>query len=105
MGIKHFPAPKTHPSSVGLAKRYVQLVMGILKRKIQNKDKKLWDTILASAVRTVNTRGIKVHGYTPSELLLGYNPRSGPTDNISAHILEDAIDENTYGIHLARADE
>ena len=26
-GIQHFPAPKTHPSSGGLAERYVQLVM------------------------------------------------------------------------------
>ena len=105
LGIKHFPAPKTHPSSVGLAERYVQLVMGIMKRRIQGTDKRFWDTLLASAVRTLNTRAVKVHGFTPSELLLGYNPRSGPKDDISAHILVDAIDEHAYGIHLARTDE
>ena len=104
-GVKHFPAPKTHQSSVGLAERYVQLVMGILKRRIQGSDKRLWDTLLASAVRTLNTRGVEVHAFMPSELLLGYNPRSGPIDDINAHILNDAIDEHAYGIHLARVDE
>ena len=104
-GIKHFPAPKTHPSSVGLAERYVQLIMGILRRRIQGNNKELWDTLLASAVQTLNTRGVKVHGYTPSELLLGYNPRSGPKDDITAHILMDAIDGTAYGVHLARTEE
>ena len=105
MGIKHFPAPKTHPSSVGLAERYVQLIMGILKRRIQGNDKRLWDTLLASAVRTLNTRAVKVHGFTPAELLLGYNPRSGPADDISTFILNDAIDKDAYGIHLTRMEE
>jgi hypothetical protein len=105
LGVKHFPAPKTHPSSVGLAERYVQLIMGILKRRIQGTDKKLWDTLLASAVRTLNTRGVKVHGFTPSQLLLGYNPRSGPEDDINVHILNDAIDSMAYGVHLARMEE
>ena len=49
-GMKHFPAPKTHPSSVGLAKRYMQLIMGILKRKIQGNDRRIWDTLIPSAV-------------------------------------------------------
>ena len=73
-GIKHFPAPKSHPSSVGLAKQYLQLLMGILKRRVQNTGKTLWDTLIHSTVQTLNTRGVKVHGFTPSELLLGYNP-------------------------------
>ena len=94
-----------HPSSVGLAERYVQLVMGILRRRIQGGNKDLWDKLLASAVQTLNTRGIKVHGFTPSELLLGYNPRSGPKDDITAHILLDGIDSNAYGVHIARLDE
>src|SRR5205085_6944730 len=50
-------------------------------------------------------RGVKVPGYTPSGLLLGYNPRAGPTDDITAHILMDGIDSNAYGIHFARTEE
>ena len=104
-GIRHFPAPKTHPLLVGLAERYVQLIMGILRRRVQGSNKDLWDTLLASAVQTLNTRGIKVHRFTPSELLFGYNPRSGPKDDITAHILLDGIDSNAYGVHLARLEE
>ena len=40
-GIKHFLAPKTHSSSVGLAEWYVQLILGILKRRIQGNDKRI----------------------------------------------------------------
>ena len=79
--------------------------MGILKRRIQGNDKRIWDTLISSAVQTLNTRGVKVHGFSPSELLLGYNPRSGPTDDITTHILHDTIDANAYGIHLARLEE
>ena len=79
--------------------------MGILKRRIQGNDKRLWDTLLASAVRTLNTRAVKVHGFTPAELLLGYNPRSGPADDIGTFILNDAIDKDAYGIHLTRTEE
>ena len=40
LGIRHFPAPKTHRSSGGLAERYVQLVMRIMKWRIQGTDKR-----------------------------------------------------------------
>ena len=72
-GIQHFPTPKWHPSSVGLAERYVQLLMGILTRRVQTTSKRMWDTVIPRALRTLNTCGPKVHAYTPAELLLGYN--------------------------------
>ena len=104
-GIRHFPATMTPPSSVGLTERYVQLIMGILRRRVQGSNKDLWDTLLASAVQTMNTWGIKVHGFTLSELLFGYNPRSGPKDHVTEHIPFDGIDSNAYGVHLARLEE
>ena len=104
-GIRHFPATKTPSLSVGLAERYVLLIMGILCRRLQGSNKDLWDTLLASMVQTLNTWGIKVHRFTPSELLFGYNPRSGPKDDITEHILLDGIDSNAYGVHLARLKE
>jgi hypothetical protein len=104
MGIKHCPAPKTHPSSVDLAEKYVQLLMGILKRRVQGGDKRLWDTLIPSATRTLNTCGIRVHGYTPSELLLGNNPWSGPADDITAHQILDGLDEKAHGLHLVQID-
>ena len=72
-GIKLIPAPKSHSSSVGLAERYVQLLMRILKRRVQTTSKRMWDTVIPRALRTLNTCGAKVHAYTPAELLLGYN--------------------------------
>ena len=79
--------------------------MGILRRRIQGGNKDLCDPLLASAVQTLTTRGIKVHGFTPSELLLGDNPRSGPKEDITAHTLLDGIDSNEYSVHLGRLDE
>jgi len=35
--VRHFPAPKTHPSSVGLAERYVQILMSMLRATMQDK--------------------------------------------------------------------
>lgn len=31
-GVRHYPAPKSHPSSVGLSERYVQLVLHALRK-------------------------------------------------------------------------
>jgi len=33
----------------------------------------MWGTFLLSAVIAINTRAVKVHGFTPSEILLGFN--------------------------------
>ena len=79
--------------------------MGILKRRVQTTRKDLWDTLLPSAVMTLNTRGVQVHGFTPSKLLLGYNPRAGPLDDISAHIILDQLDGAAHGMRLAQLDE
>ena len=75
--IQHFPAPKSHPSSVGLAERYVQLLMTALRTTIisQKGAGDTWDRFIPSTVHAINTRTLRVHGYTPSELLLGFNPR------------------------------
>ena len=103
--IKHFPPPKSHPSSVGLVERYVQLLMGILKRRVQTDSKNIWDKLIPRAVHTLNTRRVKVHGFTAYELLLGYNPCAGPIDNINAHIVLDGIGEATHGMWQAMLDE
>ena len=79
--------------------------MGILKRRVQTTNKTMWDTLIPSAVQTLNTRGVKVHGYTPAELLLGYNPRAGPLDDITAHIILDGLDGSAHGLRLTNLDE
>ena len=47
-----------------------------------------WDQFIPTAVHAINTRTLRVHGFTPSELLLGFNPRlptSLPAPIESAH--------------------
>jgi len=74
-GIQQFPAPKTHPSSVGLLERYIQLVLyGIRKIVVGGGEILRWSDYLEQVVHSMNTREVRVHGFTPAELLLGYNP-------------------------------
>jgi len=78
LSVVHLPAPKSHPQSVGLAERYVKLLVDGLKvtimgKKLQQED---WDLVVDSVVNAINTRVLSVHGFSPAELLLGYNPRS-----------------------------
>jgi len=76
LSVRHMPAPKSHPQSVGLAERYVKLLVDGLKvtimgRKLPQED---WDLVVDPVVHAVNTRVLSVHGFSPAELLLGYNP-------------------------------
>jgi hypothetical protein len=74
-GVRQFPAPKTHPSSVGLLERYVQLVLyGIRKIVVAGGDINQWSSYLDQVVHSMNTRVVRVHGYSPAELMFGYNP-------------------------------
>ena len=74
-GVTHFHAAISHPSSVGLAERYVQMTVGRLRLKcIDCKDASHWGLLVRDAILDINTRCIRIHGYTPAEILLGYNP-------------------------------
>ena len=73
--VVHLPASKSHPQSVGLAERYVRLLVDGLKvtviaSKAAPTD---WDLYVDSVVHSINTRILRVHGFSPAELLLGYN--------------------------------
>ena len=121
-GVRQFPAPKTHPSSVGLLERYVQLVLyGIRKIVVGGGEILRWNEYLDQVVHSMNTREVRVHGYTPAELLLGYNPvrhhhEFTVRDHQAAQDLQDRQaswdhreDEDFLGpqhdVHLASRDE
>ena len=74
--VKHLPAPRQHPQSVGMLEQHVQLVMGILRKHVQNKDKLQWNTFLQEIVSNKNTRVLCIHGQSPAGLLFGFTPRS-----------------------------
>ena len=76
LGIRHFPAPKTHPQSVGLSERYVQLITFSLRVFLNQHPLAIltWDNFLGSVIHALHCRTIKVMGYTPSQLLIRFNP-------------------------------
>ena len=73
-GISHFTAAISHPQSVGLSKCYVQMTMGRIRlRCIEMGTSRNWGLLVKDAMIDINTRCVRLHGYTPSEILLGYN--------------------------------
>jgi hypothetical protein len=122
-GIRHFPAPKSHPSSVGLIEKYVQLILYGMRRHtlLVDRGKYLWDRYLPLVVNSINDRVLKVHGYSPSQLLFGITPRRSGWDITPAqeHIADSltrlyeqdpyfnslTIEEANTSIRLAALDE
>lgn len=73
-GIMHFAAAISHLSSVGLAEQYVQIIMAVIRKTcISNGDVVNWGLYVQETVIIINTRLIKMHGFIPAELLLGFN--------------------------------
>ncbi|KAG0633594.1 hypothetical protein HOY80DRAFT_1063178 [Tuber brumale] len=74
-GVMHFPSAISHPQSVGLSERYVQMLMGRIRAScIAQGSSVNWGQEIRNAALSINTRYIKVQGYTPAEILLGFNP-------------------------------
>ena len=73
-GVTHFSAAISHPSAVGLAERYVQMLTGRIQLKcIDRKSSTYRALVVWEAVMDINARCIRIHGYTRAEILLGYN--------------------------------
>lgn len=81
-GVRQFPAPKSHPSSVGLSERYVQLVIIGLRTRLEGEPQMLetWDKLVPAVTQVINTRVIRHQGYTSSQLLFGFNLRQSEID-------------------------
>ena len=122
MGVKQMTAPITHPSSVGLAERYVQLVLKYYRAVLQHHLDMIirWDTVLKGIVNSINTRMIRVYGFSPAQILFGFEPKYIPgSDNFEDTIrsrsiekriqegLEDgmSVEEAAYESRLACLDE
>ena len=119
LSIKLFTAPVTNPRSVGLSERYVQLVLAGLRVMVEA-DKRTdamqwWDEHLDGVVQAVNTRVLRVHGYSPSQLFLGFNVRLHELDLtivermrqalIQEMIHDDVPEHIQYKLRLAQIEE
>ena len=95
VGTHLFTAPVSNPRSIGLTERYVQLVLAGLRVRVAavasnptsevGMDK--WEEHLDHVVQAINTRVLKVHGYTPSQLLFRFNTRFHPLNQTLAEEL------------------
>ena len=134
VGTKLFTAPITNPRSVGLAERYVQLILAGLRTTIAEKNVResrvakvpetlameSWDKHLDSTVHAINSRVLKVHGFSPSQLFIGFDIRLHPldvtaTEQMRASLMKTYLDDmedgmedqniHEYGVRLACLEE
>lgn len=76
-GVMHFTSAISHPQSVGLSERYVQMLMERIRLAcLSLGTSDYWSCEIRNAVLAINTRCIRIHRYTPAEILLGFNPSS-----------------------------
>ena len=74
-GVIHFTTAISHPQSIGLSERYVQMLMGRIRLScIALGTSRDWGKEIRNAVLSINTRCVRLHGYTPAEILLGFSP-------------------------------
>ena len=73
--VKMINAPITHPSSVGLLERYVRMIVGRIRLQcIAKGSTDNWGLHISPAVIDINTRQVRIHRFSPAEILLGYIP-------------------------------
>jgi len=89
---------------VGLSERYVQMLMGRIRLQcLSIGTSGYWSREIRNPVLAINSRCIRVHGYTPAEILLGFNPSiSRRVDNgLEEWVKRDqATDEPGIGVGL-----
>ena len=94
-GVLLFTAPVSHPQSVGLSERYVQMTMGRIRLKsIAMGSSRNWGLLLKDAVIDINTRCVRIHGFTPSEILLGFNQVTSRNPVVSGELDQQAESGN-----------
>ena len=111
-GVRHYKAPITHPSSVGLAERTVQLVVSQLRKWCREKGPaatRIWSKALPHVTLNINTRLVRTYGYSPTELMFGYNPKWqqdwATEPPLPSTVNTEVIPGTIYRAHLDQRDE
>ncbi len=75
-GVVHYTGPITSPSSTGLLERAIQEMIGYLRtRSVEKGNTFTWNADVKDGTFFMNTKSVRIHGYSPSELMLGYEPQ------------------------------
>jgi hypothetical protein len=94
-GARQFPAPKTHPKSVGLSQWYIRLILGAIQVRLKADSQKIpsWALEPEFGVRRINIRFLRVNGYSSAIQMLGYTPiqqhLDRPRDYLVSNLLKD----------------
>ena len=106
VGTKLFSAPITNPRSVGLIERNIQLVLARLRAMVgspevwkvggENETISHWNEYLDNTIHAINTRVLKVHGYSPLQLFLGFNIRLHPLDRLATENMRSSLIDQTF---------
>jgi hypothetical protein len=95
-GARQFPAPKTHPQSVGLSQRYVRLILGAMQVRLKADPQKIpnWALEAEFALGGISIRFSRVNGYSSAILMMGYTPiqqhlDQSPGDYLVSNLLKD----------------
>ena len=76
-GSDVFYAPISHPQSVGLIERSVQLVASQLRKWVIERgpqSARFWNYACPEITLAINTRYVRTKGFTPAEFLFGFTP-------------------------------
>ena len=74
--VTHFTGPVSHPSSTGLLERAIQEIMSYVAKKcIEKGTREGWALSIRDGVLEMNTKLVRIHGYSPAQLMLGYEPQ------------------------------
>lgn len=111
-GVRLYKAPITHLSSVGLSERTVQLVASQLRKWCRDKGAaatKIWSKALPQVTLNINTRLVRTYGYSPTELMFGFNPKWrqdwAMEPSLSTTVETEDTPGTVYRSHLDHRDE
>ena len=75
-GVSHFTGPISHPSSTGMLERAVMEMLSIIAKKcLLRRSNSAWSLDVRENVLDMITKGTKIHGYLPAQLMLGFEPQ------------------------------
>ncbi|KAJ5679602.1 hypothetical protein N7462_007846 [Penicillium macrosclerotiorum] len=95
-GVKHIPAPVRAPWSVGMAERLVKMMLNIMRAESAGDVQiiRKWDEFVGQAAQAINTRKSGVYGYSPAEILLGFNPHCFGQRHTENDLLRQALESD-----------
>jgi len=111
-GVVYFTGLISHPSSTGLMERAVQGVLSFLRTKCTHRGNiGSWSLDVREAAFFLNTKTIRIHGYTPATIMLGFEPSMLYFDvdmvpiPADPTVLEEELPEHQLQIVMALRDE